>query len=482
MVYALLEYIADRIKKDFLFLVRNFTDTERVLMLTLFSLGMFFANYTYAYAQTTIFLARIEPGKACADGTVKVRVCPTDSTNKRDCYWSCIVPSPTPTPLPSPSPLPSTTPIPSVTPTPTPVVTVEPTPNSAQPGIIISQSEILALPRDNRYTAVKNIAYGLWGTPTLANQDDKTGLQVLAGALISVRDNDVNLRNKTKNAIMSIIGTESDTGARVLSVGRNLGPFIFAADIIDLKNNYPSDDQTFRSWLNTMRTKNIGGHSRWVTLTQTHENGANNWGTFAGASRIAASIYLNDTRDVERAANVFRAWLGERSYYPPDAPGFDEDGDGDNDYFQHQASTSTMSFDLNWECPGKWTAVNPNCDKFVPNIGATKNLNGVIVEDMVRGGTLQWPPIYTGYPWEALQGVFVQAELLYRRGYDSYSWGNQALKRAMNFHMNLGWTQSTVFHYVPWMANYRYNTNYSTLPSTSGRVFSYGDWLFGSRQ
>ena len=84
------------------------------------------------------------------------------------------------------------------------------------------------------------------------------------------------------------------------------------------------------------------------------------------------------------------------------------------------------------------------------------------------------------YSWEALQGLFVSAELLYRTGRygDPYSWSHQALKRSLDFMQRSGWAPSSVAKFVPWMANTRYGTSYPTAASFTGRIMSWGDWLY----
>jgi hypothetical protein len=52
-----------------------------------------------------------------------------------------------------------------------------------------------------------------------------------------------------------------------------------------------------------------------MTLVSTHEDRPNNWGTHAGASRVAVAVYLGDSAELERAAQVFKGWLGDRASY-----------------------------------------------------------------------------------------------------------------------------------------------------------------------
>jgi hypothetical protein len=316
---------------------------------------------------------------------------------------------------------------------------------------------------------MRSAAYGGWEAVDLKNQDTKHAISTLAGALVYARTGDAALRAKVRDGILAAKRTldqptEWQTENGVLAAGRQIGAYVISADLIDLRNFDPAAEKEFRIWLMTIRSTNVGTHSRWKSITQTCENAAANWGTFACASRIAASIYIGDTADVNRAANIIRAFLGERSAYPADAP-------GRNGYFEH-----TGGYDPSWACNDPaWTGINPGCVK------SGVNLDGVLVEDASRGGgccTLQGSGI--SYSWEALQGLFVSVELLYRTGAygDPYQWSSQALKRAVDFMQRSGWGISNAATYVPWMANYRYGTAYPAQASFSGRIMSWGDWMY----
>lgn len=337
-------------------------------------------------------------------------------------------------------------------------------------GMWISPGEIMRLPTSgSAWDKMRSVAYGKWGTADLTNQDNKHAINTLAGALVYARTGDSTLRSKVRDAILAAKRTldqpaEWQTANGVLAAGRQLGAYVISADLISLKNYDTAADNEFRSWLTAVRTTNIGTHGRWKAISYTCENSAANWGTFACASRIAASIYLGDTADVNRAASIIRAFLGERSAYPANAPGV-------SGYFEH-----TSGYEASWACnTSLWTGINPACVK------SGINLDGLLIEDASRGGaccTLKGDGIM--YSWEALQGLFVSSELLYRTGaYDNpYSWSNQALKRSMDLMQRSGWGISNVATYVPWMANSRYGTKYPTEKSASGRIMSWGEWLY----
>ena len=332
---------------------------------------------------------------------------------------------------------------------------VPPNPKNSR-GIYLTEAELDTLPtKGTAWNEVYEVANGNIGRANLADQDNKHGVQTYAVALVAVKTGDKKFYDKARNAIMSAIGTENNRGARTLSIGRSLGAYVIAADIINLKERYPADHNRFSQWLRAIKNKNIGNHGRWVTLQQTHENAANNWGTFAGASRIAISMYLDDKADVARAANIFKAWLGDRSAYPKNAP-------GKNGYFE-----KTGDFNASWSCnPAQWTAINKNCSR------ADRGKDGAAVEDVSRGGAKG-----LSYTLEAAQGVVVQAELLSNAGYDVWNWENQALKRmgdwmvregAMNYH--------SVGYYVPHILNKAYNTKYPTRKAGYGRIMGFTDY------
>jgi hypothetical protein len=328
-------------------------------------------------------------------------------------------------------------------------------------GMWITAAEIMSLPTSGTaWDKMRTAAVGAWGTPDLKNMDNKHDINVLAGAFVYVRTGDAALRGKVRDGILAAKRTldesaEWQTRSGVLSASRQIGGYVIAADLIDLKNFDAAVDGEFRGWLTSIRTTNIGTHSRWKAITWTCENTTSNWGTFACASRIAASIYLGDTADVDRAAAIIRAYFGERSAYPAGAP-------GRNGYFQPAAG-----YQPSWTCAeATWTGINPACAK------SGVNIDGVLVEDASRGGgccVLQGEGI--GYSWEALQGLFFSAELLYRTGRygDPYSWSNQALRRALDFMQRSGWgIGSAAGAYVPWLANDRYGTSYPQSPQPSG--------------
>jgi hypothetical protein len=111
-----------------------------------------------------------------------------------------------------------------------------------------------------------------------------------------------------------------------------------------------------------------------------------------------------------------------------------------------------------------------------------ESIDGVIPDDMRRGCAFQFPPCPTGYPWEALQGATVQAEILSRQGYDAWNWQDQALRRAVQFLHDLdarygGWWVSNDDEWNVWLVNSAYGTSFTTeSPAGLGKIMAWTDW------
>lgn len=318
--------------------------------------------------------------------------------------------------------------------------------NPNNKGIWISNAEIAALPTSGKaWENLKSAADGSAGSPDVSNQDDDTNVKVMAKALVYARTGDESYRNEVIDLCMAAIGTER--GGRTLALARELVAYVIAADLVGL----PSDkDAQFRDWLRTTLTENLSGK----TLISTHEDRPNNWGTHAGGSRVAVARYLGDQQELDRCAQVFKGWLGDRSAYAGFSYG-----------------------DLSWQAdPSNPVGVNPK--------GATKNghsIDGAIPDDMRRGGSFKWPPGETGYAWEALQGSLVQAEILHRAGYDAWNWEDKAMLRAVQFLHDIGWEVSGDDQWQTWLINYRYDTNFpAPLPASPGKNVGWTDWTHGS--
>jgi hypothetical protein len=316
--------------------------------------------------------------------------------------------------------------------------------------VLVSAATLRTKPMSGAaWKGLKAVADQAVGTLTLSDQDENSDITVLAKALVYARTGTVSYRTAVIAALKAAKGTE--VGGRTLALGRNLPGLVIAADLISLKTADPAFNDKFRPWLRSLLTKVLDER----TLIDIHEHRPNNWGTHAGAARVAIAAYLGDTVQMARAAKVFHGWVGSRATYA----GFKYDDD------------------LSWQCdPTKPVGINPTgCMK------AGVSIDGVIPDDMRRGGSFRWPPNSTGYPWENLQGALLQAELLRVAGYDSWNWENRALLRAVRFLYNRAkWPATGDDEWQTWLLDARYGTNYKLAPPVRyGKNFGFTDWIYG---
>ncbi len=318
---------------------------------------------------------------------------------------------------------------------------------AATSGIWITRAEIMRLPTTgDAWKQVEGVANKSAGTPDLSNQDDDTNVIILAKALAFVRTSNSSYRDDVVAALDVVTYNNTESGGRTLALGRELAAYVIAADLIDLATYDSSLDADFRVKIRDLLTKTLDGN----TLVETHEVRPNNWGTHAGASRAAVAAYLGDTAELERTAQVFHGWVGDRSAY------------------------SDFSYgDLSWQCDSsKPVGINPKgCMK------SGHSIDGALPEEMRRGGSFTWPPGKTGYAWEGLQGALVQAEILHRAGYDTWNWEDQALLRAVQFLYSIGWDATGDDEWQLWLINFSYGTEYAAnAPVSAGKNMGWTDW------
>ena len=324
------------------------------------------------------------------------------------------------------------------------------TPIYANPekGIWISTAEVAKLPMAGAaWNQLKAEADKTASKPNLSNQDDETNIRIMAKALVFARTRNERYRTEVINACMAAMGTEKR--GRTLALGRELAAYVIAADLVGLP---PAEDLRFRTWLRGTLTLNLDGN----TLRSTHELRPNNWGTHAGASRLAVAVYLGDQTELARSVQVFKGWLGDRAAYA----GF-------------------QFGDLHWQAdPKKPVAINPK--------GAMKDghpIDGVLPDDQRRGGKFNWPPPKENYVFEALQGALVQAVILSRRGYEVWNWQDKALLRAYEWlYAQAKFPASGDDGWQPHIINYYYRTKFSTPAlSTPGKNVGWTDWTHAGR-
>ena len=278
-------------------------------------------------------------------------------------------------------------------------------------------------------------------SPTVSDQDDPDNVVVLAQALVYARTGDQVMRSQVLTALGKV---QTSSIGRALALGRELGAYVLAADYIGYR------DPAFVAWVSRMRTvATSGGPS---SLVKCHEQRPNNWGSWCGASRVIADLYLGDTTDLAKAVDVWRGWLGDRSAYAGFSYG-----------------------DTSWQAdPSKPVAINP--------VGATKgghSIDGVLPDDQRRGGGFTWPPPCENYVHEALQGVTLALAVLAENGVDLWDDSDAAAVRAFAWLYDVAdCPASGDDSGNPWVPNHYAGTSFpATSPTSPGKGWGFQDWL-----
>lgn len=320
-------------------------------------------------------------------------------------------------------------------------------------GLWLDPATIAALPTSgSAWDNVLNQANGSCGSVDLSDQTQSNNVCILAKALVFARTGITTYRSDVVSAIREIVNAPAYNGT-ALSLGRELAAYVLAADVIDLSGYNATLDQTFRLELRSLLTTATSGAAR--NLVDCHERRPNNWGTMCGATRVAVAIYLDDVSELDRAAQVFKGYLGDRSAHA----GFKFGGPED---------------DLSWQCdPTRPVAINPaGCTRY------GRDLGGILPDDQRRGGSYTWPPPRENYVWEALQGAVVQATLLERAGYPAFEWEDRALLRAVQWlHTELGYEAEGDDGWQPHLFNHYYATSFAApVPARYGKNMGWTDW------
>ena len=359
-----------------------------------------------------------------------------------------------PTPVPPTGVPPTIVPPTGVPPTVVPPTTVPPTGVPPTPGptngcVWICASEIMALPTSGDAWLNMKASADNPHPVDLGNQDSDGCVEVMAAALVATRLNDNNYRAKVYTGLTVVVSGNTESGARALALGRELGGCVAAADIANLKVNNPSLDAAFRTKIKALLTFPTTGGPANLLICESDR--PNNWGNHCGATVLAVDRYLGDAAGVARVAVIFQGWLGDRTAYAGFRYG-----------------------DLWWQSnPSAPVGINP-----VGGVIQGHSVDGAEPEEMRRVGTgFKWPPEQTDYAWEGLQGPMAEARMLARAGYPAWGYSNQAMLRAVKFLYGIGWSPTGDDQWQIWVFNKAYGTTYSTIGAAGhGKAFGWTAW------
>jgi PKD repeat protein len=346
-----------------------------------------------------------------------------------------------------------------------------PPPPADTAGILLSPAQLAALPTTGAgWQAIVDRVNSPYGGCYCLGQRDDSNKDVLAHALYGARLGDATAKAFVRDKISAVMAGGRDTND-VLATLRNLSAYIISADLIDLKTYAPSVDTSFRSWLRTEINFNYAGGGGGGSVVSIHDYKANNFGTHAGADRLAADLYLGTTADLADYQTARDVWYGWATGDP---------------FTDGRNWTGT-----NWQCtPTGTTAygINP--------AGCTRDghsFDGIIPEDMTRQGeyTGAWPP-YTG-PWPpatgggenyiqgAMDGATLSFAIITHHGENAWAWGSNAAKRQLDWKYANGQPPYSGFKWQIPVIEKAYGVDYTgNDPTATSTNFGYADWWAGA--
>jgi hypothetical protein len=275
-------------------------------------------------------------------------------------------------------------------------------------GILLSHDELIALPTSGRaWKAVMTRVRNPFGGSYVLATRDESNKDVLAHALAGARLDDQEYKEFVRDKIEHMMDAPRDEND-ILGTLRHLQTYVISADLIDLETFDPELDARFRTWLEAELRFEYAGGGGGGSVISTHERKPNNFGTHAGATRIAAALYLGDMDDFRAARDVWYGWAtGDPDFLPPDP----------------------VWTETSWQCDQDRPAgINPaGC------VRDGHRLDGVIPEDQERCGEYSWPPCSTNYIHGAADGMTLSFWMLARQGEDPWSWGDRAALRQMQW-------------------------------------------------
>jgi len=308
------------------------------------------------------------------------------------------------------------------------------------------------------------------GSANIADMHSNHDSYTLAAALVCARTG--SYCAKARQGVLDAIGTE-DAG-RWLEVGRNLGSYVIAADLLGLRADGNSGsagtrvEQWIRGWLTKRLPDNVSGVPRGFGPFHSGANAA----AQEGFAFTAVAAYLGDDVALQRAWDAFRTFACDAT--APDREGIYLDKVADDGWAHDDRAPCAIN-------PAGTVKVVPSGR---PGSGQTRRIDGAIGGDMRRGGLYQWEPGYTQYPWVGLEGLVPAAMILHRAGYPAFRVSDRAVLRTHEYLWFLrtstgdqAWFDGIRAREVVQLVNHAYGTSFPVNRVVgAGRTVGYTDW------
>ena len=256
--------------------------------------------------------------------------------------------------------------------------------------------------------------------PNLADQNDHTGVFVLAKAIVYVKTGNEKYKSEALQTIQRLVAIGMP-GGRTLAWGRNIAAYVMAADLLGYRTS------EFESYIHHVADVwrcaqiEVCGGGRKATLREMFEKRPSNWGSHAFASLAAIYRYLGKMDELQA---IHDYWVRSVDITKPRPECHDRDYGKKLSKGWANWQTPDGKRDPRWILPQN--AKHKKCGI---------NLDGIIPDDMDRGAPFachidEKHFHFTKYVWEGLQGLIVAARILDRAGLSIWEVGDKAIYRA----------------------------------------------------
>ena len=371
----------------------------------------------------------------------------------------------------------------------------------------ISKAEIDTRPMSGAdWTDMLATADDTWPAADMDDQDSKSNLYALSGALVYLRTGTTSYRTKVETYLQDLIDEGYPTAnGNALGYARNLGAFVLAADMCNIRLNNPSLHADFAAFAEGALTESYVGAGMTDVRNGAYER-PNNIGNACRWTCIITYAYIGDTAELDDIVEEVAFWLGDRTRGGAEAVwgpsgaidlSWHEDPT-DSDTLRGIVSDGVTRFghDFSGIQPEEmrrddsfWSGTFPSgATVSGANLGASApttsivgellfftddgNVSRVVATHNTGTGDVTWSPdlssapseddqwsVYPGettlrYAEEALDAALGTVEIIRRLGYgDAHTWSDSAVLRAVtrlkyfaDNHSDNNWTYFTEAH------------------------------------
>jgi hypothetical protein len=152
-----------------------------------------------------------------------------------------------------------------------------------------------------------------WPDAAMSDQDSTTNLYALSGALVYLRTGTVSYRTKVESYLQDLIDAGYEkVSPTALGYARNLGAYVLAADMCNIRLNNPTLHADFAAFAEGALTESYVGGGMSDVRDGAYDR-PNNIGNWCRWSCLITYAYIGDTAELDGIVEEVAFWLGDRT-------------------------------------------------------------------------------------------------------------------------------------------------------------------------